>query len=199
MPKGQVILFDLGGVLIESSGRDTLRTLLPDELERDQVLDRWIQSPIVKQFERGLLSPEAFAAAFINEWRLPLGPAEFLEVFATWPKGFFAGAKALVRALRTQHRVACLSNTNSVHWERVPELPTLFDASFPSHLTGFLKPEREAYDYVLGELGVEANAVYFFDDLLPNIVAARAIGMNAFHVRGFSDIAPTLRVEGLYA
>jgi len=198
MRNGQVILFDLGGVLIESTGRASLRALLPDKPGRDQVLDRWIQSPTVKQFERGLLSPQAFAAAFINECQLPLGPGEFLETFATWPKGFFTGAEALVRALRTQHRVACLSNTNSVHWERVPELPTLFDASFPSHLTGFLKPEREAYDHALRKLEVKANAVYFFDDLLPNIVAARAVGMNAFHVRGFSDIGPTLRAEGLY-
>ena len=198
MPKGQVILFDLGGVLIESTGRDALRALLPDKPERDQVLDRWIQSPTVKQFERGLISAEAFAETFIDECQLHLGPAEFLDIFASWPKGFFAGAKALVQALRTQHRVACLSNTNSVHWERVPELPNLFDASFPSHLTGLLKPEREAYDYALRELGVKANAVYFFDDLLANIAAARAVGMNAFHVSGFSDIAPTLRAEGLY-
>ncbi len=194
-----MILFDLGGVLIESTGRDALRALLPDELERDQVLDRWIRSPTVRQFERGLLSPVAFAAGCIHEWQLRVGPSEFLDAFAMWSRGFFPGAKALVRALRTQHQVACLSNTNSVHWARFPELPSLFDACFPSHLTGFLKPERVAFDHVLRELGVKAGAVYFFDDLLPNIAAARAVGINAFPVRAFSDLAPTLRAEGLYA
>jgi HAD superfamily hydrolase (TIGR01509 family) len=199
MQRGQVILLDLGGVLIENPGRDAVRALLPAELERDQVLDRWIRSPTVSQFERGLLSPEAFAAECIHEWRLPLGPSAFLEAFARWPRGFFPGAKALVRALRDRHRVACLSNTNAVHWARFPELPVLFNACFPSHLTGFLKPERAAFAHVLRELGVKAEAVYFFDDLLPNIVAARAVGINAFLVNAFSDLVATLRAEGLYA
>jgi len=199
MRTSQVILFDLGGVLVESTGRDVLRTLLPYELDRSQVVERWLRSPAVAQFERGLMSPAAFADAFIKEWRLEVSPFEFLAAFATWPKGFFEGAKTLVRALRTRHYVACLSNTNPVHWAQLPGLPTLFDATFASHLTGFMKPDREAFAHVLRELGVQADAVYFFDDLLPNIVAPRAVGINAFQVTGFADIEPHLRAEGLYA
>ena len=193
-----MILFDLGGVLIENAGRDGLKALLPYELDRSRVLERWLASPAVKRFERGLIPTQTFAAEFIEEWRLEIGPAAFIDAFATWPKGFFDGARTLVQALRMQHHVACLSNTNSVHWARFPDLPGLFDSVFASHLTGLMKPDREAFEHVLRQLDVPANAVYFFDDLLPNIDAARAVGINAFHVRAFSDIEPALRTEGLY-
>jgi HAD superfamily hydrolase (TIGR01509 family) len=194
----RVILFDLGGVLIENAGREGLMALLPYELDRSLLLERWLASPAVKRFESGLIPPHTFAAEFIMEWRLEIGPAEFIDAFATWPQGFFDGAKTLVQALRMQHHVACLSNTNSVHWARFPDLPGLFDSVFASHLTGLIKPDREAYEHILRQLNVPADAVYFFDDLLPNIDAARAVGINAFHVRAFSEIELTLRAEGLY-
>ena len=193
-----MILFDLGGVLIENAGRDGLHALLPYELDRSLVLERWLASPAVKRFESGLIPAQTFAAEFIEEWHLEIGPAEFIDAFASWPKGLFDGAKTLVQALRVQHHVACLSNTNSVHWARFPDLPGLFDSVFASHQTGLMKPDREAYEQVLRQLDVPANAVYFFDDLLPNIEAARAVGINAFHVMAFSDIEPALRTEGLY-
>jgi len=198
MPGNRVILFDLGGVLIENSGEHGLSALLPYRLSRDEIWGRWLESEAVKEFERGRLSPEVFAARFIAEWRLELPPAEFLASFAGWPKGLFKGAAELVRGLRARHRVACLSNVNELHWARFPELPELFDATFASHLTGHLKPEAGAYQHVLRELGVPPDAVWFFDDLAQNVEAARSAGMHALRVRSFAEIEPALRAEGLW-
>jgi glucose-1-phosphatase len=195
----QVILFDLGGVLVESIGRDRLAALLPYPLDRDQIMERWLHSPVVKQFERGRISAEAFARQFIEEWRLPLDPAAFIDSFSKWVTGWFDGAESLVRRLRACHHVACLSNTNAIHWARLAEVAASFDSCFASHLMGSLKPEREAFEHVLAGLRVSAEAVYFFDDLAPNVGAARAVGMNAFQVTGFADIEPILRANGLYA
>jgi len=198
MRSGRVILFDLGGVLIENTGEQGLAELLPYELSRQELWVRWLASSAVRAFERGWISPEIFAAQFIQEWRLELKPSAFLEAFALWPKGMFDGAKTLVRNLRAQHCVACLSNTNPVHWARFPELSELFDANFVSHLTGFVKPDAEAYKHVLRELDVQADAVYFLDDLVQNIEAARAVGINAVHVKAFAEVEPALRAKGLY-
>jgi putative hydrolase of the HAD superfamily len=80
----------------------------------------------------------------------------------------------------------------------MPELRELFDYCFASHLTGFMKPDREAYEHALRELEVAPNSVYFFDDLLPNVAAARSVGINAFCVRGFADVLAVLRAQGLH-
>ncbi|HVC30878.1 MAG TPA: HAD family phosphatase [Steroidobacteraceae bacterium] len=199
MDSDRVILFDLGGVLVEARGRDALQTMLARKLDPDAIMARWLASPAVGRFERGLIPPEAFAEEFIAEWDLALGPDEFLESFAAWVKGFFDGAEALVRTLRGRHRVACLSNINAVHWARLPQLPEMFDAVFASHLTGLMKPDREAFEHALRALAVRPDAVVYFDDLAPNVEAARSLGMRAVQVAALSDIERALRAQGLWA
>jgi len=61
-----------------------------------------------------------------------------------------------------------------------------------------MKPQQEAYEYVLGELRTPPQDVYFFDDLTSNVAAAREVGINAFRVRDFEDLVEVLRIEGLY-
>jgi FMN phosphatase YigB (HAD superfamily) len=61
-----------------------------------------------------------------------------------------------------------------------------------------MKPDSGAYVHALNELQVRATDVYFFDDLVPNVAAARNVGINAFHVSEFQSLAPLLRAEGLY-
>lgn len=198
MNESKVIVFDLGGVLVESVGVDVLAARFPQLGARSAVLERWQKSQAVMRFEHGMLSPKAFATAFIREWGLELDEAAFLELFGSWVTGFFPGARELVQGLRSRHRVACLSNTNAIHWARLPGMEQIFDHCFVSFRSGFMKPDREAYTHALTSLGVEPGAVYFFDDLPANIAAARDVGINAFLVRGVAETEARLRAEGLH-
>lgn len=198
MRDDRVLLFDLGGVVVESAGLATLERLLP-QLAREEILARWLGSGAVRGFESGAMSPEAFAHAFLAEWPLALEPAPFLEEFASWVRGFLPGARELLAGLRSRHRVACLSNTNAVHWARLDGIEAVFDVCIASHLTGFLKPGREAYEDALRRLGVEAKQVCFFDDLPGNVAAARELGMQAYQVRGVAETAGVLRGLGIAA
>lgn len=196
-PGGKIILFDLGGVLVEATGRSGLRALLP-HLSDEQVLARWQRSTAAGLFERGKLPPKVFARQFVDEWGIKIGEAAFLDLFASWVTGFFEGAAELVEALRARHHVGCLSNTNAIHWARLRGVSGMFDSCFPSHLTGFMKPDPEAYRHALNKLEARANDVYFFDDLVPNVAAAREVGMNAYHVADFPALAGQIRALGLY-
>lgn len=198
MATKKVIMFDLGGVLVEYSGRAELTAMLPVPLDPHELWRRWLESPAVRQFERGAISSQAFASAFVDEWQIQLGPSAFIEAFAVWPKRLFAGVEPLLRQLKKQHHLACLSNTNPIHWRRFPVLHTLFDSCFLSHEIGHVKPDREAFEYALAQLGTRPEDVYFFDDLSLNVEAARQLGINAFHAETFSAIEPILRNERLY-
>ena len=79
MRSEKVMLFDLGGVLVETTGRDVLRTLLPSMNDPRVVLERWHRSRAVNLFERGQTSTRVFAQAFIKEWELPLSESGFIE------------------------------------------------------------------------------------------------------------------------
>ncbi len=197
MRSGKVILFDLGGVLIENNGRAALTAMLTRPLEAHEMWRKWLDSPVVREFERGRTSADEFAASFVREWEIDLDPAVFISEFATWPVGLFDGAEALLRAIKGTHHLACLSNTNAIHWQRFPELHGLFDSAFLSHQIGHIKPDREAFEYTVGKLDVAPQQVYFFDDLEPNVSMAREVGMNAYQVRDFAGIAPILRNERL--
>lgn len=192
------MIFDLGGVLVESRGLDVLGETFPD-LGGEEIRQRWLRSPSVMAFESGRLAPAEFAGAFVREWGLRAGADEFLEAFSGWVTGFCAGAADLVRSLRARHRVACLSNTNAIHWARMPEAVALFDACFVSFRTGWLKPDGRAFLHALRELGTAAEDAWFFDDSPENVAAARALGLRAFRVEGVAELRALLRSEGLCA
>ena len=190
-------MFDPGGVLVESTGIVALQSFAPHLYDKQGVLERWHQSQAVALFERGRISADVFATTFIKEWELPLDQASFLDTFASWVSGFYPGALQLVESLRPHHRVACLSDTNAIHWARMPETQQVFDHRFASHISGFMKPDREAYAHALREMNVSAGDVYFFDDLIQNVTAAQEIGINASQVRGLAETHATLCRVGL--
>ncbi|TMC59959.1 MAG: hypothetical protein E6J26_02645 [Chloroflexi bacterium] len=69
---------------------------------------------------------------------------------------------------------------------------------FPSHLTGRLKPDLEAFAYVVECLDIRPERIVFFDDNLLNVEVARSVGMRAYRVRGVDETIATLRALQLY-
>jgi HAD superfamily hydrolase (TIGR01509 family) len=196
----QVILFDLGGVLVELSGVPALLSWMDNRMTPEELLVMWLSSPVVRSFETGRSSPGEFADHLIKELDLPLESEEFLAEFADWPKSLFPGALELVRGISEDYTVAVLSNSNALHWPRFMDewgLSNMFDHTFASHLIGKIKPDEEAFKHVVDELGCKASAVLFLDDNMLNVEAARGIGMRAAHVKGVQDARSVLSEAGV--
>lgn len=192
------LLFDLGGVLIESTVFENLNRLLAESLDAASIKQRWLYSASVRLFELGEISAEEFAERFIAEWQLDLSETAFLMEFASWPRAFFPGAKQTLRELRKNHRLACLSNSNPLHWERFGDFDADFDVALFSHQLGVIKPDPEAFMLALGKCGVEPAAVYFYDDCAANVDTALSLGIKGFQVDGFESLQQLLRSQGLY-
>jgi putative hydrolase of the HAD superfamily len=191
-----VLLFDLGGVLVESVGYERFNALLPAPIDREELKTQWLRSPAVRAFETGSCSAEAFAAAVVAEYRLPLCPEEFLQAFTTWPQGFYPGAEELLAQLRSRYKVACLSNSNAIHWQRFGGFADHFHISMSSHLLGIVKPDAACFARALRECDVEAKDTAFFDDSITNVEAARKFGLRTFHVNGLEEVRQALASEG---
>lgn len=113
----ELVLFDLGGVLMDFGGHQRLADLTG--AGNDAALrDRWARSPWFQAFERGLCTPDEFAGGVVDEWNLRLTPEEFLAEFSSWPAGPFEGTVDLLRELYMKVPMGCLSNTNPVHWRQ---------------------------------------------------------------------------------
>ena len=193
----EVVLFDMGGVLVELA---SLPELLGTARSEADFWPQWLNSSAVQQFERGGCSPEEFAQNAVVDLNLGIGPDEFLANFARFPRGLFPGSARLVQDVSLVARTAVLSNTNALHWQTQPDAKAirgLFDHSFLSYEIGAVKPEREIFDYVLAELGLRGSDVLFLDDNQINVEAARELGLRAELAQGPQQARAQLVLSGL--
>ncbi|MBO0859679.1 MAG: HAD-IA family hydrolase [Chloracidobacterium sp.] len=190
-----VILFDLGGVLVQLKGIPTLLSWVGDRMTLEEMWASWLSSPAVRSFETGQMDPEVFANELIGEMDLPVKAEEFLEEFASWPNDLFPGALQLVGRIPRNYVRATLSNTNSMHWPRLMDemrLGDVFDYYFASHLIGRIKPDEDAFQYVIEALERSPAEILFLDDNHLNVEAAKRTGMKAVQVKGTEEAGEVL-------
>lgn len=200
-PRVSTVVFDLGGVLAEFGGVARMRALSGVDSD-EELWRRWLTCDWVRRFERGSCTPEEFARGVVDDWGLALDAGGFLDEFGRWLVGPLPGASDLVSAVRAHVPVACLSNTNRVHWEAgAARWPLLheFDQTFLSFEIGLVKPDREVFDHVVSALGVPADEIVFLDDNALNVDAANDVGLRARRVVGVEqakDVLVEMRVLG---
>jgi HAD superfamily hydrolase (TIGR01509 family) len=193
------LIFDVGGVLVELTGVQQMLDWCGGRLSEAELWPLWLSSPGVRAFEAGRTSAEEFGEEVVREFDLCVRPDEFLKAFARWPRTLYPGAAELLRTLAPRRQLVSLSNTNVLHWNYVCDdlgLGTMFDRHFPSHQTGMMKPDREAFDFVVQSLGGRAERMLFLDDNRLNVDAARAAGLQAYRVAGVEQTAARLRALG---
>ena len=198
-PNFDLVLFDLGGVLIELSGVGAMRELAGIDND-DALWERWLTCPWVRAFERGDCTPDEFAAGMVAEWELTVAPEVFLDAFRRWPVGPLPGAEALVERVRSVVAVGCLSNTNAMHTEERFSQWSIFHRFEPrllSHELGLLKPDRDLFDRVADLAGVAAGRILFLDDNIINVDGANAAGFVAMHTRGVGEAEGALIEAGV--
>jgi putative hydrolase of the HAD superfamily len=191
----KVLLFDLGGVLVENGGPGELLSLLGGSMEPGELRHRWVNSPAVGRFETGCSTGEEFAASFMEEWGLRLHPEEFLARFKAWVKAPYPGIPEVLAGLRGRHSLACLSNPNAVHWEKVLQMDGLqpvLERPFASHLLGLMKPGPEVFAHVVRELSCRPEEIAFFDDGPENVEAAAKAGLSAHQTIGPAELRAAL-------
>ncbi len=199
-PEIRVVLFDIGGVLIQLTGVEVLRGWLQNRVTAEELWRLWLRSPVVRAFETGKLDADSFAADLVAELGIAIAPSDFLAAFVTWPGASYPGARELFARIPKHYRRAVLSNSNALHWPRMLDklsLHATFDAHFASHLTGKIKPDPEAFQHVVESLGCEAGQVFFLDDNHLNVEAALGIGMQAQQVRGVDEALAALIDAGI--
>ncbi len=194
-----VIVFDLGGVLVELGPSPLPRSLLPVDLEFK--LADWFHSDTALAFEKGLISRHGFADRLIEELGLQCGREQVIDSFAAWPIGLYAGASELLAALRPRYRLAILTNTNELHWERIFDefgLDNHVDWIFASHQLSMVKPDAAIFHHVIDSLDTAAEKILYFDDNPDNVRAAGACGLQAQQVHGIEQLSNALRSKRVF-
>lgn len=198
--KYRCILFDLGGVLAELDMARKMQEWLSWRVDKQALFDMWLHSESVRAHESGAISPLKFADSLVREFGLPMGAEEFLKEFPSFVKGLYPGTEELLQELSANYPIAILSNVSEMHWKKACEgnrLADLVKKNFLSYKTGYMKPDKEAFENVVTELACEPDEILYFDDSPSNVEAARACGIQAVLVAGHDELRQKLSEMGI--
>ena len=175
-------IFDIGNVLVNFDFEVLLRQIAEDSgmpveppTQRDLAMHHAV--------EEGVISDQAFVD-YLNEAKGLSWVVD--DLIGVWQKMFTlndAGCALFREAIARGLPVYTLSNIAEHHMDAIERnWPGFFDGAtglFLSYEIGSRKPNAEIYRRLLDDLGIEGFQCLFIDDLLVNIEAARAAGIQA--------------------
>ncbi len=193
------VIFDVGGVLVRSAGRENRR-----RWENKLHLEEWESEEIVFNSQMGTKAQ----LGQISERELWLWVAERLnltsedlEVFRNdfWADDLVDSVLVeLIKELRPDYQTAIISNATEslrTNLAKTHEIADVFDLIVCSAEEGVMKPDQEIYLRTLTRLNRPAIDCLFIDDTEENVNAARALGIKTIHFN--SDVNMSMEFRNL--
>lgn len=185
------ILFDIDGVLARATNSAD-EIFKENNITIEEFFKNWSSSETVANFEAGNITTEEFAEARRKELKIFLKPEVIINILKARKSVLYDGVEQLLDNLYIRnYKLACLSNTNILHWNSI-QGKEVFDRFFCRKFLSFeielTKPNKEIYLFVLSTLKCEAHEILYFDDSKKNIESAKKLGFNAVHVKDFYDL-----------
>jgi 2-haloacid dehalogenase len=198
-PDPSIVVFDLGGVLIDWNPRHLYRSLIEDETERERFLAEICSPAWNLTADAGRPLAEATAALIAEH---PGQEGLIRAYFDRWIEMIGGPMRESVALLEALH--ACgtplwaITNWSAETFALVRHQPdysflNLFREIFVSGDLGMVKPEEPIFRHALAAIGAEPQDCLFVDDAPHNVATAERIGMRAHRFRDADGLAQELR------
>ncbi|MET0971045.1 MAG: HAD family phosphatase [Tardiphaga sp.] len=196
------LLFDLGRVVLDI---DMTRTVACWAAHAGcapaDIMARYSADAYYEQHEIGTLDAAGYFDSLRRSLGIDISDAQFLEGWNAIFVGEMPGIAVLLERAAERLPLYAFSNTNAAHVAHfsAPYADVLghFTRVFLSSSIGLRKPNADAYDHVVAKIGVPAERIVFFDDLIANIDGARSRGLKAVHVASPTSVAEAFEALGL--
>lgn len=200
MPDVTWFLFDLGNTVIKLAYERVLENICArSAVTRDELVPLF-DAPEA-DISRGAVSFADFHEFLCDKAGYRGSLHDLRETWSDFFDGTLPGIEGVIARLRQRYRIAFLSNTNEVHAEVIPrKFATVFevdDRLIFSYRFRCAKPDLEIFQRALEVLGALPQQVVFIDDMLENVLAARAVGMTAFQFHDAFRLEQQLWEAGL--
>ncbi len=193
-PAIRAVIFDVGGVLIQTVDRSALcRWEARLGLDVDELTREIFHSPVSWRASIGLATGADVWMELACLYRLHANEVQDLaqDVFAA--EAVDDEMAAFVRSLRPRFKTALLSNAwpeARASLEKRRGLGAVTDMLILSCEERLMKPDTRLYQLAAERLSVALEEALFVDDYLPNVEGARDAGMRAVH---YTTCEATLR------
>lgn len=202
------ILFDFGGVIVTLDKQQALDRFTKIGFPNiEDYLNEFRQRGIFLEYEEGKINQENF----YKEFRKLAGNENISDddIDSGW-LGFLVEIPEykfeLLKELRKKYNVYLLSNTNPsvMGWAKSekfsPEglpITAFFDKTYLSYEIGHAKPDREIFDFIIKDSGMDPSETLFFDDGKANIEIAEKLGFQTYLTDQNEDLRKVFVDKGL--
>ena len=188
-----VVLFDIGGVLLTNGWDHNERSIVIEQFRLDGVAMESRHAKAFEAWERGELALEEYLDAVVFYEPRSFSREEFFAAICAQSKELPNGALCILKELAASDkcRIGALNNeARETHEYRVKTfgLHNFFQYTFASCYMGIRKPDPKIYQRALAILGVTPEHSLFIDDRLENVAAAAAAGMKAVRFTGEAEL-----------
>jgi 2-haloacid dehalogenase len=197
----RVVVFDLGGVLIDWNPRHLYRQLFEDEAAMERFLAEVCHTAWNEEQDRGRTFAEAIeeAAGRFPEHRVLI--EAYHRRWGEMLAGPIEGTVALLAELKEAgHELHALTNwsveTFPIARERYAFLDW-FGSILVSGEERLIKPDPRIFQLLLERIGRAADACVYIDDNPKNAAAAAALGFDAVHFRSPEQLRADLARLGV--
>ena len=191
MKETELILFDLGGVLIDIDYQATERAFFHlGTRDFQEKYTQFQQNQLFDLFETGQISTQHFINKLLNATQKGTSPNDVVHAWNAMILNFSEKKVKLLIELSKKKRIALLSNTNELHmvevkraWSKLTQVPfeSLFEKVFLSHEIKQRKPHSKTFHWVCEQLQVLPSSVLFIDDSPQHITGAKEAGLQTFY------------------
>ena len=201
--KIEAIIFDLGNVLIDFDHTIAARRISKfTDKTQEEMFNLFFDSELTALFEEGRISPQNFFTKVKESLNLKIDYDEFVPI---WNEIFFLSEKNLgvynlAKQLKSNYRLALLSNINILHFSYLQKKFPIFDAFhniITSYEVGFRKPHPFIYQKTLEALGALPPQVFYTDDRPELTASAKELGIRGFVFRGIEQLKQDLFNNGI--
>jgi 2-haloacid dehalogenase len=197
----EVVVFDLGGVLIDWNPRYLYRKLFDDPSELERFLSGVCSPEWNEQQDAGRLWSEAVAELTA---RHPDHAAMIAAYHQRWPEmlgGDIPETVELLKELKARGlRVYALTNwsqeTFPLARSRFPFLEW-FEGIVVSGEERLIKPDPAIFHRLLTRYGIEPSRAIYIDDSPRNVAAAASLGLHALHFADAHQLRQNLIALGV--
>lgn len=185
------LLLDMGGVILDVDYTRIIDGFNDYGIDASKLYTQAMQMPFVDEFEKGLISAEAFRNNIRSITKTNLKDEVIDKIWNSMILSLRKDTIELLGSLKSKYdNIFLFSNTNVIHMDYVRKdflkqlgfdiFTMLFNKSYLSNEIHLRKPDIEAFEWVIKDMGVDRQSILFVDDTQKNIQGAKQCGLNAY-------------------
>lgn len=194
----KLIIFDLGGILIENYDLPFFKALAEKCKKTQEEIEEKIK-PLMQQSERGEITEYEFVKQFLKEMRCTTDAKEILKTRRAATKEN-PGIREFIKKIKKHYPVAFATNNAEeefVYNNKTFGFTKLFDYGVASYQAHARKTEPTMFEMILQHFNVKPEEAVFLDDSIANLKAPQELGTKTIHFTSLEQARKELEKVGI--